>query len=103
MPERPSLTFNPDGTLPANQLEGLPSELVARLTSPEFIEQARQRIAHTMAAERVAAHLREDGRKIRERAQLEHEARRPSGVSGRQRKRLRRLARSIAARESAIG
>ncbi len=39
-----NLVFNLDGTLPPEALASLPDEVRARVTSPEFREQARKRI-----------------------------------------------------------
>jgi hypothetical protein len=44
-PRVASLVFNDDGTLAPEQLEGLPEELKAQVTSPEFIAAAREEIA----------------------------------------------------------
>jgi hypothetical protein len=47
VPETPrlaSLVFNDDGTLAPEQLAGLPEELKAQVTSPEFIAAARKEI-----------------------------------------------------------
>ena len=79
------LVFNPDGTLDLAQLEGMPAEFIERVQSPEFIAHAKQQIE-----------LIERGRRMRAQAHLEAQARRPEGVSGRQRVRLRRLVRKIA-------
>ena len=45
-PQEPiaNLVFNRDGTLDESQLVGLPEEIRKRVTSPEFIEQARRTI-----------------------------------------------------------
>lgn len=40
-----NLIFNDDGTLDPEQLEGLPDEMRARVTSPEFVAMARKQIA----------------------------------------------------------
>lgn len=87
-----ALTFNEDGTIDPEQLVGLDPALVEKITSPEFIARAKQGIAREKERQSV---LRA-GRQIRAAAQLEHVSRRPAGVSGRQRKRLRRLARKSA-------
>ena len=87
-PER-TLTFNDDGTIDPEQLEGMPEDFIDRVKSPEFQAKTQIAIHRHKDIQRVLA----DARKIKERAHAEHEARRPSGVSGRQRKRLRRLAR----------
>ena len=91
-----NLTFNLDGSIDPEQLTGLPQDVIDRLTSPEFQKEAAARIdAHRR--EQVALYrFRQNAAKIREAAQREHEARRPTGVSGRQRKRLRRAARKQA-------
>ena len=91
-----NLTFNLDGSIDPEQLVGLPQDVIDRLTSPEFQKEAAARIdAHRR--EQVALYrFRQNAAKIREAAQREHEARRPTGVSGRQRKRLRRAARKQA-------
>ena len=87
-PER-TLTFNDDGTIDPEQLEGMPQDFIDRVKSPEFQAKTRIAIQRHKDIQRVLA----NARKIKELAHEEHEARRPSGVSGRQRKRLRRLAR----------
>ena len=102
------LTFNDDGTLDPSQLEGLPQDFIDRVTAPEFVAQARKQIA----AKRIADHLasltaepkppaptgrRESRRMVPFRPippGAQDVARRPEGVSGRQRKRLRRAVRS---------
>ena len=43
-PRIASLVFNDDGTLAPEQLEGLPEDLKAQVTTPEFIEGARKEI-----------------------------------------------------------
>ena len=45
-PQEPiaNLVFNRDGTLDEAQLAGLPEEVRARVTAPEFIERARRTI-----------------------------------------------------------
>ena len=88
-PEQRTLTFNDDGTIDPAQLEGMPQEFIDKVTAPDFIIRARLQIA----ADKERQSFLRGAREIRRRAQSEHEARRPSGVSGRQRKRLRRLAR----------
>lgn len=92
IPER-NLTFRLDGTIDPAELEGMPEELVKRVTSPEFIEGARKAIAADIQQKKRAEQLRRDGLVIRQLAAQEHEARRPSGLSGRQRKRLRKALR----------
>ena len=91
-----NLTFNLDGSIDSEQLVGLPQDVIDRLTSPEFKKEAASRIdAHRR--EQVALYrFRQNAAKIRQAAQREHESRRPTGVSGRQRKRLRRAARKLA-------
>ena len=86
-----SLTFNEDGSIDPAQLEGMPQDLIDRVTDPEF--QARARLA--IAAEKQRASFYRGARQIRDQAQLAAIARRPRGVSGRQRKRLRRVARQV--------
>jgi hypothetical protein len=43
-----NLIFNRDGTLDEAQLAGLPEEVRARVTAPEFIERARRTIREQM-------------------------------------------------------
>ena len=76
------LVFNPDGTLDLAQLEGMAAEFIERVQSPEFIAHAKQQIE-----------LMERGRRMRAQAHLEAQARRPEGVSGRQRRGIPALAR----------
>ena len=83
------LVFNTDGTIDPEQLAGLDPEVVARFTSPDFIAQAKREIAKQES-------LRRAGAQIRNAAQRAHELRRPSGVSGRQRRKLRKLASRVA-------
>jgi hypothetical protein len=90
--EQRSLTFNDDGSIDPEQLVGMPQELIDRVTDPEFQARARQYIA----AEKSRASFHAGARQIRDAAQAMHAARRPAGVSGRQRKRLRKLARLAA-------
>lgn len=87
-----SLIFESDGSILPENLVGLPEELVARVTTPEFKAQAAREIAAAKRREQFA----QDARAIRARAQREHEQRRPSGVSGRQRKKLRKVSRVAA-------
>ena len=47
-----NLVFERDGTLPADVLETLPADLRARVTSPDFIAQARAAIRKAMQADR---------------------------------------------------
>ena len=86
-----TITFNDDGSVDLAQLEGMPQDVIDRLTDPEFQERARVAIAAEKA--RVAFHR--GARQIRDMAAAEAVARRPRGVTGRQRKRLRRVARQI--------
>lgn len=90
-----TLTFNEDGTLNPEDLEGYSPEAIAEMTSPEFVERARQMIAEAKLRDQRLAQLRRDIEATREKAILEREARRPSGISGRQRKRLRRTVRKV--------
>jgi hypothetical protein len=90
--EQRALTFNEDGTIDAEQLVGLPQELVDRVTDPEFVARAKEGIQR----EKARQSFMRGARIIKAQAQAEHQARRPDGVSGRQRKRLRRLARKSA-------
>ena len=83
------LIFEQDGTISAEQLAGLDPEVVARFTSPDFIAQAKREIARQESLRRAGAQIR--GAAIRA-----HELRRPSGVSGRQRRKLRKLASRVA-------
>ena len=54
------LVFGLDGQLPADQLEALPADLRERLSSPEFIAQARQQIREQR---RVTGELPRTGRR----------------------------------------
>ena len=90
-PQQRTLTFNDDGTIDPAQLEGMSQEFIDKVTAPDFIIRARLQIA----ADKERQSFLRGAREIRRRAQSEHEARRPSGISGRQRKRLRRLARKV--------
>ena len=91
-----NLTFNLDGSIDPALLVGLPQELVDRVTSPEFKKEAEARIrSHRMQT--LAVHrFRERAAEVRAAADLQHQLRRPDGVSGRQRKRLKRAARKLA-------
>ena len=89
--EQRSLTFNEDGSIDPAQLEGMPQDLIDRVTDPEFQARARQAIA----AEKNRASFYRGARVIRDQAAAEAVSRRPRGVSGRQRKRLRRIARQM--------
>ena len=91
-----NLTFNLDGTIDPEQLVGLPQELIDRVSDPAFQKEAEARIrSHRMQA--LAIHrFKERAAGIRKVAEVQHQARRPDGVSGRQRKRLRRAARKAA-------
>ena len=72
----------------------MPEEFVKRVTSLEFIEGARKAIAADIERKKRAEQLRRDGMVIRQLAHQEHEARRPSHLSGRQRKRWRKSTRA---------
>jgi len=86
-----TITFNDDGSVDPAQLEGMPQDVIDRLTDPEFQERARVAIA----AERARVAFHRGARQIRDMAAVEAASRRPRGVSGRQRKRLRRVARKL--------
>ena len=90
-PER-TLTFNLDGSIDPAQLDGMPQDFIDRVTSPEFQRKAAAQIRAAIDRQRTV----QDGRAIRAFAQRQHNARRPDGVSGRQRKKLRRIARKVA-------
>ena len=91
-----SLTFNLDGTIDPEQLVGLPTEVIERVTSPEFQREAAVRIIAHRRRE-LSIHLfKKRALEVKIGAHAEHEARRPTGISGRQRKRLRRMARKVA-------
>jgi len=91
-----NVTFNLDGSIDPEQLVGLPPEVVERLTSPEFQKEAAAKIT-AMRKRDLSVHLfRKRAAEVRAAAHAQHESRRPSGVSGRQRKRLRRMARKTA-------
>lgn len=105
------LVFNPDGTIDPEQLAGLDPEVVARFTSPDFIAEAKKKIQLQMAKERLQREIdrragktgrREDPSRRRmvpfKAADAVHANphRRPDGVSGRQRRKLRKLASRVA-------
>ena len=75
---------------PSNLL-GMPQELIDRVTDPEFQVRARQMIA----SEKDSGFVPAGARQIRTRPQQIHRARRPEGLSGRQRKKLRKSARKL--------
>ena len=87
--EQKALTFNDDGTIDPAQLVGLPQELIDRVTDPEFIARAKEGIER----EKRLASFRRGAQQIKAAARQAHELRRPNGISGRQRKQLRRVAR----------
>ncbi len=89
--EKLALTFNDDGSIDPAQLEGMPQELVDKVTDPEFQVRAREYIA----AEKARASFQRGASQIRAAARTEHAGRRPKGISGRQRKKLRKLARKL--------
>jgi len=43
-----TITFNLDGTVDPEQLEGMPQEFIERVTTPEFQAQARKEIRRQM-------------------------------------------------------
>ena len=86
------LIFNDDGTIDPAQLEGLAPDVIERLTSPDFIATARRQIA----VEKAKASFARGVQQIKAQARREHVARRSPGISGRQRRLLRRAARKIA-------
>ena len=108
---QPALIFNPDGTIDPAQLAGMDPEAVARLTSPEFIAEAKKRIQLQMAKDRLQREIDRRARKTGRREDPSRRRtvpfrpagsiapdpkRRPEDVSGRQRKRLRRAASRLA-------
>ena len=86
------LIFNDDGTIDPAQLDGLAPDVVARLTSPDFIATARRQIA----VEKAKASFARGAQQIRAQAHRSSIERRPPGISGRQRRMLRKLARKVA-------
>jgi hypothetical protein len=86
-----TLTFNDDGTIDPEQLVGMPQEMIDRCADPEF----QARVREYIAAEKARVSFHRGARQIRDLAMAEGTTRRPAGVSGRQRKRLRRLARRM--------
>jgi hypothetical protein len=95
VPQR-NLTFNLDGSIDPEQLVGMPQEIIDRVTSPEFQKEAAATIASHRRSQVAEYNFRKRAREIRAAAAAEHELRRPSGISGRQRNRLRRAARKSA-------
>lgn len=95
--EQRGLVFNEDGTIDPAQLAGMPQEFIDRVQSPEFIANAKRQIQERRVADYSLGLYRKKVAKIEAAARVEHAQRRPNGVSGRQRKRLRRLARKLAA------
>lgn len=106
-----NLTFNDDGTIDPEQLVGLDPDFVARITSPEFVAQAKKQIGIQKAKDDLARmtelRKRQTGRReikrndplMCQRADGQHTVspiRRPKGLSGRQRKRLNRQLRKAA-------
>ena len=94
--EQRGLVFNEDGTIDPAQLAGMPQEFIDRVQSPEFIANAKRQIQERRVADYSFDLYRKRVAKIEAAARIEHAQRRPNGVSGRQRKRLRRLARKLA-------
>lgn len=86
------LIFNDDGTIDLAQLEGLAPDVIERLTSPDFIATARSQIA----AAKAKASFERGAKQIKAVAHRQSVQRRPPGVSGRQRRLLRKLARKVA-------
>ena len=84
-----TLTFNDDGSIDPAQLEGMSQELIDQVTDPEFQLRAKQAIA--MEKQRASFHR--GALQIKAAARSVAAARRPAGVSGRQRRLLRKLAR----------
>jgi len=95
--EQRGVVFNEDGTIDPAQLAGMPQEFIDRVQSPEFIANAKRQIQERRVADYSLGPYRKKVAKIEAAARVEHAQRRPNGVSGRQRKRLRRLARKLAA------
>ena len=93
--EQRALTFNEDGTIDPAQLEGMPQEFIDRVTSPEFQAEARRRIKEQRVVDQTRALYRQKKLEILAATRREHAERRPNGVSGRQRRRLKRLARNM--------
>lgn len=96
-----TLTFNEDGTVNPEDLAGYPQAFIDKVTSSEFIAQARHAIAQDKLRQQALARVQGDIRKTREKAIVEQQSRRPSGISGRQRKLLRRTIRKV--RSATIG
>ena len=89
-----SLSFRLDGTIDPAQLEGMPEEFVRRVTDPEFVEQARLRIALDIQANKRRSAFFEQAAAVKRAAIAVHESRRPSNLSGRQRKLWRKSQRA---------
>jgi len=93
------LIFNTDGTIDPAQLEGMPQEFIDRVTSPEFIAQARQNIRQQMRKDQATRDPKKEpvrfipNQAMRGGILRRADNRRPDGLSGRQRVRLRRLQR----------
>lgn len=90
------LTFNLDGTIDPEQLVGFPQEFIDRVNDPEFIADTKKRIDAQRIKDLTVYRFRQRAAEVRRGAQAQAELRRPKGVSGRQRKRLRRAASRIA-------
>ena len=91
-----NLTINLDGTIDPEQLVGFPQEFIDRVNDPEFIADMKKRIDALRIKDLTVYRFRQRAAEVRRGAQAQAELRRPKGVSGRQRKRLRRAARKVA-------
>ena len=100
--EQRGVVFNEDGTIDPAQLAGMPQEFIDRVQSPEFIANAKRQIQERRVADYSLGLYRKKVAKIEAAARVEHAQRRPNGVSGRQRKRLRRLANAGTRQHSAM-
>jgi hypothetical protein len=98
-PQEPiaNLVFNRDGTLDEAQLAGLPEEVLARVTAPEFVERARRTIR-----EQSRTYERTGRRESRLRPAFFHPATKPirhaprPELSGRQLVKARKLVHRLA-------
>jgi hypothetical protein len=94
------LVFNLDGTIDPSQLEGYPQEVIERLTSPEFIEQAREQISEDLRKKYLEGRERTGRRESRQPVRYIHTGRTVKHgpaikLSGRQKRQMRKVIRRM--------
>lgn len=100
MNDRKPLVFNLDGTIDPEQLAGYPQEVIDRLTSPEFIEHAREQISEDLHQKYLEGRERTGRRETRQQVRYIHSGRTVQhgpkiSISGRQKRQMRKIVRRM--------